>query len=65
MVLMLMLQRHNELVLLAQLAQTILRRQEGHAAESEAPEASHKLSHENPAVDCAREHHTIERVCNI
>ena len=30
---------------------------------AEALEASHKLSHENPAVDCAREHHTIERVC--
>ena len=60
-----MLQRHNELeFLLAPLALTILRWLEGHAAESEVPEASHKLSHENSAVDCAHEHHTIERVCS-
>ena len=38
--------------LLAPLALTILRMRKGHAAESEAPEASHKLSHENLAVAC-------------
>ena len=45
MVRMLMLQRHNELDFykLHWPALTILRMQEGHAAESEAPEASHKL----------------------